>query len=72
MTAPTLSLHDARQMVVADWRESYPEMTDAEAIAHTHDVLCLPGTPHTRSTDQVQMDGTELAEAYCVVLRAGA
>lgn len=65
-----MDIATARQMVVTDQRESYPDMTAAEAIGHAVDTLVLPGTPHTRSTDEVQMDGTQLADAYCMVLRA--
>lgn len=64
-----MNVERARRLVIADQREGFPKLTDAEAIAHVHDVLCLPGTPHTRSTDEVQMDGSELADAYCTVLR---
>lgn len=49
----------ARRIVADDQRESYPDMTDEQAVAHA---------VYTINPDEVDDDGTDLAEAYKLVL----
>lgn len=54
-----MTLTQARQIVANDTRESYPEMTDEQAVAHA---------VNTIHPDEIDGDDDPISEAYRLVL----
>lgn len=65
-----MDITTARRLVANDQRESYPDMTDDEAIAHVVNTICLPGEEAPGAYPLTDY-GDELTEAYRVVLSEG-
>lgn len=62
----SISCSDAVAMVVADVRESYPEISETDAIEHVLDTVTLNG--NVPGAEEFFDYGDELSEAYKVVL----
>jgi hypothetical protein len=61
-----MALSEAVELVTADQRESWPELTTSEAIAHARNVVTL--TDVATHTDWSHAESTRLGVAYLTVL----
>lgn len=62
----SISYSDAIAMVVADVRESYPEISEADALEHVFNTITVNGK--VPGAEELVDYGDELSEAYKVVL----
>jgi hypothetical protein len=64
-----MELKDAIAIVAADQRQGYPDMTDAEAVAHVRNTVTF-SDPAPVGAYPLDDDGSDEATAYRMVLSA--